>query len=65
MKINESTIPAIKQCCEWRLKQNSQHLIKLTGADKNVLAKFIKEVKLELQRDQEFSQCGKTKYFNF
>ena len=31
----------------------------------NVLMQFSKNVKLELQRDQEFSQCGKTKYLNY
>lgn len=31
----------------------------------NVLLKFSKNVQLELQRDQEFSQCGKTKYLNY
>ena len=30
-----------------------------------VLAKFSKSVQLELQRDQAFSQCGKTKYLNY
>ena len=31
----------------------------------NVLLKFSKNVQLELQRDQEFAQCGKTKYLNY
>ncbi|MDY2586817.1 hypothetical protein [Winogradskyella aquimaris] len=32
---------------------------------KNTLSKFSKEVHIELRRDEEFAQCGKTKYFNY
>ena len=31
----------------------------------DILFKFSKDVQLELQRDQQFSQCGKTKYLNY
>ncbi|MDB4158058.1 hypothetical protein N9609_01060 [bacterium] len=32
---------------------------------KKVLEKFSKEIKLELKRDKQYAQCGKTKYLNY
>lgn len=31
----------------------------------NVLKKFSKEIKLNLKRDEQYAQCGKTKYLNY
>ena len=31
----------------------------------NILEKFSKEIKLDLKRDEQYAQCGKTKYLNY